>query len=267
MDKLARFSWLILTALGLLFIGWGLHQIANIPRFPADHWDWLTADPEVLEYIKFWFRIHGVWTLANGLFFTLTAATAFRLGEAWSRWALAYLPIHIALLTVRFYWLAIITVPIIIISALALRGGWKNAAGGAVTPPGRGWMVFIPVGLVILFYAYDNLFVIPALDPNDPERGWKWLTTDPDTIDYIKFYFRNLGLRVLSIGLLTLGTAWFGLRRGSRSAWRILWIVPALFLAHLYFWPWLAPALAGLALLAGAGLAFSYPKRIWRQNE
>jgi hypothetical protein len=259
---------MFLTAIGWVFAYWGLHQFAIIPRFPADHWDWLTADPEVLAYIKFWFRIHGVWTLANGLFFTLTAATAFRIGEAWSRWALAYLPVYIALLTVRAYWLVIITVPIILIAILALRAGWKNiATGGDTSSPGRGWMAFIPVALVIFYYACYNLFVIPALDPADPARGWDWLTTDPAAIDYFKFYFRTLGLHALSVGLLTLVTAALGLRRGSRTAWWILWIVPALFLAHIYFWPWLVAALAGLALLAGTGLAFSYPKLIRRQNE
>lgn len=254
-------SWILLSAIGLVFTYWGLHQFAFIPRFPADHWDWLTADPEALDYIKYWFRIHGVWTLANGLFFTLTAATAFRRGEAWSRWALAYLPVYIAFLTLQAYWLAILTIPIILIAVLALRAVWKNAAAGwGIASPRRAWMTFIPIALVILYYAYYNLFVIPALDPADPARGWDWLTTDPAVIDYFKFYFRTLGLHVLSVGLLTLVTAALGLRGGSRTAWWILWITPALFLVHLYFWPWLAAALGGLALLAGAGLAFSYPR-------
>lgn len=266
MEKLKPHAWKMLAAIGSIFIIWGVHQIANIPREQASHWAWLTADPEVLEYIKWWFQIHGVWTLANGLFFTLTAATAFRAGEPWSRWALLYLPVHILLLSVRFYWLAVITIPLILVVVLALRAGWENVSNMSTpSPPGRAWLVFIPIGLLILYYAYDNLFAIPALEPADPARGWDWLTTDPAVIDYSKFYFRNLGLRALSIGLLTLITAAAGLRQASRHAWWILWIVPALFLVHLFFWPWLALPLIGLAMVGAVGLALTYPKpvQVW----
>ena len=245
----------------MVFIFWGIHQIINIPRHPANHWSWLTADPAVIEYIKWWFQIHGVWTLANGLFFTLTAATAFRDGEPWSRWLLAYLPIHLTLLTIRFYWLAMITIPLIMGSVLALRAGWKTEPASPVKSSGGSWIVFLPIGLVILSYAFDNLFIIPALDPADPARGWDWLTLDPEVIDYFKFYFRNLGLRVLSVGVLTLVAACFGLRKGSRAAWRILWIVPALLLAHILFWPWLLLPLVSLALLGAAGLLMFHQTR------
>lgn len=259
MEKYRIYAWPALTLIGVMFIAWGLHQVIYIPRHPAFQWDWLTADADVLEYIKFWFQIHGAWTLANGLFYTFIAATAFRTGDAWSRWALAYLPVHITLLTFRFFWLSIITIPLALIATLALCAGRQSDPVIPGAPARRGWVVFVPIGLVILYYAYDNLVVIPALDPTDPDRGWDWLTLEPAVIDYFKFNFVNLGLRVLSIGVLTLVTAWAGLRRGSRFAWWVLWIIPALLLAHVYFWPWLALPLIGLALLGAAGLVFSSP--------
>ncbi|MBT3337986.1 MAG: hypothetical protein HN855_01890 [Anaerolineae bacterium] len=45
------------------------------------------------------------------------------------------------------------------------------------------WLLLFFVGMSLAFYAYDNLIVIPALDPADPDRGWAWLTSDPDVIE------------------------------------------------------------------------------------
>ena len=52
------------------------------------------------------------------------------------------------------------------------------------------WEFLFVIGLALLFYAYDNIFVIPALSPDDPARGWEWLTRDPEVISYIKWWFR-----------------------------------------------------------------------------
>jgi hypothetical protein len=56
------------------------------------------------------------------------------------------------------------------------------------------WVLLMMVGLSFVYYAYDNIIVIPALSPTDPERGWAWLTTDPEVIDYIKYWFRIFGI-------------------------------------------------------------------------
>jgi len=38
------------------------------------------------------------------------------------------------------------------------------------------WIVLFVLGLGIAYYAYDNLVVIPSLDPADLERDWTMLT-------------------------------------------------------------------------------------------
>ena len=66
-------SWLALALFGFLFTGWGLHQILVVPTFD-DHWVWLTTgNAEILDYIKFRFQFHGVWTAADGIFILLAA--------------------------------------------------------------------------------------------------------------------------------------------------------------------------------------------------
>lgn len=172
MKSVKKHAWKILTAIGLLFVGWGIHQMFVIPTIAPDHWAWLTSDPEAIGYFKFWFRHHGIWTTANGVFFTLVAATAFKHQERWAWWALAYLPVHIILLTTQFYWLFFITLPLLALAAWLLWASRNNM--DPAPEPGHkfGWIFFIIIGLAFLYFAYDNLFVIPALEVHDPDRGW-----------------------------------------------------------------------------------------------
>jgi hypothetical protein len=44
------------------------------------------------------------------------------------------------------------------------------------------WVLLLMVGLSFVYYAYDNVIVIPSLSPTDPDRGWAWLTTDPQGV-------------------------------------------------------------------------------------
>jgi len=252
-------AWKFLAAVGLVFVVWGIQQIVSIPLNDPDHWNWLTADLESIAYFKFQARNRGFWSLANGIFFTVIAATAFRKRERWAWLVMSYLPIHIFLLTLLAYWMFFISIPLIALAGWAL---WVSRDQMLLAQPkqrGIGWILLLVVGLGFLYFAFDNFFIVPALDPNDPDRGWGWLTTNPEVIDYIKFHFRFFGIRVFGFAMLTLLTAATGLRSGSRAAWVALWIAPILVGIHIFLWPWTAPILIGVILFAGVGLWLSYP--------
>jgi hypothetical protein len=266
MISVSQHAWKILTAIGLLFVGWGINQIFVIPT-NTDHWDWLTYDPEVIKYIKGWSPFRGIWSVANGLFFALVAATAFKHQERWAWWVLAYLPVHLILLTSQAYWLFFITVPLLALAVWSLWISRDNIRPASESGRKFGWIFFFIIGLAFLYFAYDNIFVIPTLDVYDPDRGWAWLTTDPEIIDYFKFHFRLFGVWILAFGMLILLTAMTGLRAGSRRAWGILFIVPILVGVHFFIWPWTAPILIGVILFSGIGLWLSYPKTIAIENE
>lgn len=90
----------------------------------------------------------------------------------------------------------------------------------------RSWVLLFLVGLSISYYSYDNMVVIPALDPADPDRGWVWLTTDKEVIDYIKFWFRTFGFWVLAVAVFVIVISITGFRQGQRWAWYSLLYLP-----------------------------------------
>lgn len=116
------------------------------------------------------------------------------------------------------------------------------------------WVLLFLVGLLIAYFAYDNLLVIPSLDPADPERGWRWLTTDPEVIEYIKFWFRNFGFWVLAVAVFVMVISATGFRKGERWAWYSLLYLPVHIAIHMVMWPWTIPILAVLMLMTLAGL-------------
>jgi hypothetical protein len=122
-----------------------------------------------------------------------------------------------------------------------------------------GWLVFLVLGALILIWAADNAVFIPALDPADPERGWAWLTTDPEIIEYVKFNFRFMGMWQIGYGLLVISAA-FGLRKGHRCAWTGLWSVPLVVVLLLPMMPWILPVVAIPFLAAIGTLLYLRPK-------
>jgi hypothetical protein len=120
------------------------------------------------------------------------------------------------------------------------------------------WLFLFAVGLALLFYAYDNIIVIPALSPNDPDRGWEWLTRDPEIIDYIKFWFRIFGFWVLAVAVQVLVISATGYRKGQKWAFYSMLYLPVHVVIHMFIWPWLAPILAVTFLMIIAGLVLPF---------
>ena len=120
------------------------------------------------------------------------------------------------------------------------------------------WIIFFIIGLFFLFYAIDNIFVIPGLDCEDPERGWAWLTCEPEVIDYVKYWFRMLGIWAAAAAAFTLLVSATGFRQGQPWAWYAMWIVPLILLSQLYFIPWFFGLYLLLIAMSLAGLALPY---------
>ena len=120
------------------------------------------------------------------------------------------------------------------------------------------WLLLFFVGLLLLAYAYYNIVFIPRLAPYDPEMGWVWLTTDPEVIDYIKWWFRTLGFWVLAVAVQTLIISGTGYRKGEKWAFYGLLILPAIIILHMFIWPWTIPVQIVLLFVIIAGFALPY---------
>ena len=115
-----KHAWIIFLASGifiLIFIGF---NFLLFPSIDAKHWDWLTSDSEVVNYLRTSTRAAGL--LAMG-FASLTIAvslTGYRKGEKWSWYTLWYLPVFFGLLALVWPWLWPLLTLLVIISLLGL---------------------------------------------------------------------------------------------------------------------------------------------------
>lgn len=121
------------------------------------------------------------------------------------------------------------------------------------------WVIFVVIGVLFFLFAMYNLVYVPSLDPAHPDQGWLWLTSDPEIIDYIKFYFRVQGVWQVPLAILVIFAAVGGLRTGQRWAWYAFWYIPIHFLVIWVLMPWIVVVLAPLFLLAVAALIFMIP--------
>ena len=110
-----QYGWIVFVILGVLILVFAGYNAIYIPVIdPADPdmgWAWLTTDPEVIAYIKFSFRVQGMWQLGYGLLVIVTAVGGLRQQQRWAWWGLCSVPLVLLLMTFMMPW----TVPILIV--------------------------------------------------------------------------------------------------------------------------------------------------------
>ena len=124
------------------------------------------------------------------------------------------------------------------------------------------WIILFIVGLAFGFFAFDNIITIPALNPADPERGWNWLSTDSEVIEYVKFWFRIFGIWVLAVSIFVMTIAATGYRKKQKWAWYSLLYLPIHILIHFFIWPWLIPMFSIILILVIIALVLPYKQFI-----
>lgn len=116
-----RFGWIIFLVIGGLILLFGVYNALYIPGLdPADPeqgWAWLTTDPEIIEYIKFNFRVQGIWIFGYGLL-VIAAAIALRRGNRWAWLGLWSVPLVILTLLPMMPW----TLPVFFLPLFAAIG-------------------------------------------------------------------------------------------------------------------------------------------------
>ena len=117
-----QYSWSIFLILGLLILLFAAYNALYIPALdpadPDEGWGWLTTDPEIIEYIKFNFRVQGMWQIGYGLLVLATAVGGLRQQQRWAWWGLWSVPLVLLLMAFMMPW----TLPLLIIPLLAAVG-------------------------------------------------------------------------------------------------------------------------------------------------
>jgi len=81
--KLQDGFWLIFLLFGLLQMSSGLQSLCILCREP-EHWNWLSNDPEVLDYLNVTWRWIGVTSMAFGLILLVITVTGYVRRERWA---------------------------------------------------------------------------------------------------------------------------------------------------------------------------------------
>jgi hypothetical protein len=114
-------DWIVFLGLGILMLAFSLHNALYIPLFtPAAHWQWLTSETDVLDYIRYYFRVQGIWQLGFAVMVLITAVTGYRRRQLWAWYAMWSVPLVLVLVTLMMVWLIPITGLLIIAAAAAL---------------------------------------------------------------------------------------------------------------------------------------------------
>lgn len=94
----------------------------------------------------------------------------------------------------------------------------------------KGWLI---ITILALLFVVFGLYVLAVpVDAADFERatGTEWDAfsgSSPEVAEYLEREARLLGVTALAMGALAAGLAGTLVRRGDRSAWRLLWLLPA----------------------------------------
>ncbi|MBA3557697.1 MAG: hypothetical protein H0W30_03765 [Gemmatimonadaceae bacterium] len=125
-----------------------------------------------------------------------------------------------------------------------------NTAQQAV-PTNGAWWVFAAFGLLFIIYGI-YAFTLPYYQIEQLLRAWG-LPPKSNTAATLAADFRGLGLLSVLLGILTVGIAYGGFRRGQGWAWYTFLSFPAFFLlaipfteAGLMWSPFLIASIVGL---------------------
>ena len=102
-EKLQNTAWLVFLLLGLLQVSSSLQSLCILCLQP-DHWDWLTRDPEALDYLTLTWRWLGVTGLTFGIWTLVITLAGYRKGERWTWFAMWLWPAFLIGQGIVFPW-------------------------------------------------------------------------------------------------------------------------------------------------------------------
>lgn len=113
--------WIVFLLIGLIILAISLQSILVVAGSTLDgRLDWLTSNPEVLEFVGHLFRALGVWQLAVGLLVLAVAVTGYRNRQPWAWVVMWVVPVLLIGVTLVMPWLVPFTAVLLILAAVTL---------------------------------------------------------------------------------------------------------------------------------------------------
>jgi len=118
LPRIHTWTWFVFVFFSVLLVIYGVYAI-TLPSMQPAHWDDLTSDPEVVDYIAGNFRWLGMLSLGFGVVTIGLAYTGYRKNERGAWYAFVYFPIFFVL-AIAFTWPGIAWLPCVILSLAVL---------------------------------------------------------------------------------------------------------------------------------------------------
>ena len=107
-----------------------INSFCILCREPA-HWDWLTRDAEVLDYLSFVWQLVSLFELALSVVMMLVAATGYRQGARWAWYLLwLWLPILVGqMILMPWLWFILLPLAVVVAAGQLWTRQWFGEAG------------------------------------------------------------------------------------------------------------------------------------------
>ena len=103
-----KHAWMIFFGLGIFLLTALAFNFLLLGSGIVDsgHWNWLTSEPAVYDYIAGTVRLMGLVALGFAIFIIATSLTGYRRGERWAWYSFWYLPVFFLAIAVLVWpWL------------------------------------------------------------------------------------------------------------------------------------------------------------------
>ncbi len=113
-------SWvLLLIPVAFMMIQGFAFLALGLGADPA-HWNWLTSDMQVLNYLRMHFVTYGLGWLSFSFLLLTVSIFEYRRGEKWSWYAFWFIPVFLGVLAVVWFWAWPLFTLLLILSLLGL---------------------------------------------------------------------------------------------------------------------------------------------------
>jgi hypothetical protein len=122
--KLKDWRWIFFVLVGIQLVAYGIYSLTLYRNEPS-HWNFLTLDTSIHEYISGVFQASGLSSLGFGVLTIVISYFHYRHGSKGTWYAFLFFPLFFTL-AIFFTWPGIAWLPLLILSTFSLYSVYKD---------------------------------------------------------------------------------------------------------------------------------------------